>query len=373
VEKFDAPHFKSFISQGTSAEGLIPSFPSKTFPNHYSIITGLYPGHHGLIDNQFYDPDRKEFYEMKNSQVVKDPYYYEGTPLWKLAHDQGVKSASFFWVGSEVPQPGLLPNYYFAYDQSFPDTARIEQIVRWLKLPEPERPHFITLYFSSPDHEGHTFGPSTKETRDAVLNCDRLLDKLQRALQKHNLAVNVILVSDHGMEELEAEPDTYIFLDELMNRKDTAVKVANGGTQAHVYVNDQAKLDSLHTSLASMSQKFTVYEGNEFPARWHYESARAGDLLITAHPGYYIIDQERKKFLSSIQPGKRFGVHGYDPHDVKNMRGIFYAKGPNIKKGLQIPAFENVHIYPMIAFILGLTTPTIDGDQAVLKDIVLRR
>ncbi len=372
VDKFNATNFKRLRKNGTQAEGLIPVFPSKTFPNHYSIVTGLYAGHHGLVDNNFFDPNRNEFYEMRNNARKTDPYYYGGNPLWKLAREQGIKSASFFWVGSELPQPGLHPDYYYPYDETVADTVRIRQVINWLKLPENERPHLITLYFSSPDHQGHTYGPSSNETRLAVIRADQMIGILMEALKNMSLPVNIIVVSDHGMEELKETVETYIFLDEILNRRDTAIKVSNGGTQAHIYISDKTKVDSLYHQLKTGSKKYSIYKRDEFPKHWHYNSPRAGDILITANPGYYIIDQERKSFLPSIQGGKFFGTHGYDASVVKNMRGIFYAAGPNIKSGKRIPAFENIHIYPLIAYVLGLTTPAVDGELRVLKDIIAR-
>ena len=371
MEKVDAPNFKAIVKNGTHADGLIPSFPSKTFPNHYSIVTGLYPGNHGLVDNSFYDPERKELYEMKNRERARDPYYYGGIPLWQLARQQGLKSASFFWVGSELPQKELHPDYYFPYDESVPDTVRVQQVVQWLELPESERPHFITLYFSSPDHEGHNFGPSSSETKNAILTSDHLLGMLIQKLQKLQLPVNVIVVSDHGMEELKAVPETYIFLREILNPRDTTVKVVNTGTQAHLYVKSASKLDSIYKTLKSNARDYSVYKQSEFPKRWHYNTPRSGDILITAHLGFYLIDREKKQWLANIQPGAPFGVHGYDPAVSKNMRGIFYAIGPNIKAGKKIEAFENIHIYPLIAAILGLTTPAVDGDGKVLKNVLV--
>lgn len=373
AEKFDAPNFKSIMRQGVKAEGLIPSFPSKTFPNHYSIITGLYPGNHGLVDNRFYDPERQEYYEMKNRKRVTDPYYYRGVPLWKLARQHGVRSASMFWIGSELSQPDLRPDYYFEYNEALHDTVRIQQILSWLRLPEKERPHFITLYFSSPDHEGHLFGPSSEETKQAVLRADRNLGTIMRGLKETKLPVNLIVVSDHGMEELKTNPESYIFLDEILNRGDTTVRISNAGTQAHVYLTNKNQVDSLSRILKQSSGKYSVFRNEDFPKHWHYKTPRAGDLLITAAPGHYIVDAQRKSFLAELRLGNTIGVHGYDPVTTKNMKGIFYAIGPNIKAHTAIPAFENIHIYPFIAEILGLPIPAIDGKLEVLKPILVQK
>ncbi len=237
VERFDLPNFKKFIKEGASAEALIPSFPSKTFPNHYTLVTGLYPGHHGLVDNAFYDPKKEMNYGMRIRQAVLDSAFYGGVPLWVLAKQQGVKSASYFWVGSELKQEALHPDYFFQYDQSVPFEDRIDQVIKWLRLPESDRPHLITLYFSSPDSESHAFGPFGEKTKLAVMRMDSLLGVLVRKIDETQLAVNTVLVSDHGMSELIEAPETFILLDELVKTTGKSVTVANGGTQANIYTS----------------------------------------------------------------------------------------------------------------------------------------
>ena len=309
---------------------------------------------------------------MKNRSRVRDPYYYRGTPIWQLARRNGIKSASMFWIGSELPDPDLSPDYHFQYQESMHDTIRIQQVLKWLKLPEDDRPHFITLYFSSPDHEGHMYGPEADETRQAVLRADRNLAVIMDGLKKTGLPVNVIIVSDHGMEEFKTIPDNYIFLSNLLDRKDTTVRVSNGGTQAHIYVRDKRKVDSLFKSIVKNPLKYSVLRQRDFPEHWHYKTPRSGDLLITAAPGFYIVDQEPETFLAKLQSGTLTGVHGYDPDVAANMKGIFYAIGPNIKPHTTIPAFKNIHIYPLIAEILGLPIPPVDGKLEVLKPILVR-
>ena len=369
LKLFSPDNFLSFAKNGTEAAGLIPSFPSKTFPNHYTLVTGLYPGHHGLVDNSFYDPDRNEYYTMKTKARVQDPYYYNGTPLWKLAKDNKIRSASFFWVGSELPKEELRPDYFYPYDESIADTLRVNQVIKWLKLPPQERPHFITLYFSSPDHESHLHGPESPEARAAVANANRLLGSLMEGVKSTKLPVNVIVASDHGMLAMKEEPSTYIFVDEIMDIKNRSVKYANGGTQVHLYVNNDHQRDSLYNALKGKSRKFSVRKQEEFPSNWHYNAVRSGDLLITANPGHYIIERDRAKYEATRKRGSTFGAHGYDPSEVPQMQGIFIANGPNIKSGLKISAFENVHVYPLIAKILNLPVPEIDGRVEVLEKI----
>lgn len=364
VSRFDLPNFKKFIRNGTAAKGLIPSFPSKTFPNHYTLVTGLYPGNHGLVDNHFYDPEQKKLYGLKDRKVVLDPSFYGGTPLWLLAQQQGLRAASFFWVGSEVPIQGQLPDYYFRYEESTPNIDRVDQTIVWLKLPEKERPHFISLYFSFIDTEGHHTGTSSPELRQAVWKADSLVGYLTEKIATLSLPVNMIIVSDHGMLELKQEEASYVTLEKLFNIADTSMVYVNGGTQAHLYTR---KADSLYTVLKKQEDHFKIYKRKMFPAAWHYDNTRAGDLLLVADPGYYI--QPTSRSWEKNRYGDFFGVHGYDPAAVREMQGIFYAMGPNIKPGLTIEPFRNIHVYPLIARILGLNTPVIDGDPRILKGI----
>jgi predicted AlkP superfamily pyrophosphatase or phosphodiesterase len=369
AERFNLPNFKAFIRDGASSEGLIPSFPSKTFPNHYTIVTGLYPGNHGLVDNHFFDPEKKKPYSMRNRDAVTDSAYYGGTPLWRLARQQGVRSASYFWVGSELKEEGLHPDYYYDYNQAVPFGDRVDQVIRWLKLPEKERPHIITLYFSSPDTESHKYGPLAEETKQKVMAMDSLLGNLMQRVDSTKLPVNVILVSDHGMSELTEQPETYIFLDELVTTREGTVIVSNGGTQAHLYTTSETKSDSLYTCLKSKEKDFTVVRRKDFPVQWHYDHQRAGDLLIVASPGKYIVTGDPVKLKQQMNTGAKFGVHGYDPDQVPDMYGIFYAKGPNIKPGSRLKAFRNIHVYPLIAEILQLRIPKIDGQLRELQAI----
>jgi len=373
VKNFNPPNFKTFIAQGSQAEALIPSFPSKTFPNHYSLVTGLNPGNHGLVDNSFYDRVSNEFFGMRKKDLVVDPYYYGGVPIWELAKKNGTKSASYFWVGSEMSEESRRPDYYFPFDDLVDPNDRVNQVLNWLKLPDTKRPHIITLYFSFPDHEGHTYGPNAEETRRAVLRADTLLGKLMDGVKETKLPVNVILVSDHGMSELTTAEETYIFVDELIDRKSSAVKLVNGGTQTHLYISDQKKRDSIYLALKSKEKNYRVLRKENYPAQWNYLHDRVGDLLIVASPDHYIREGSRERFLRSAKTGSKFGVHGFDPAEVTDMRGIFYAQGPNIKSGIMLEPFQNIHIYPLVAKILGLPLPEIDGKEEVLKKIYKRK
>ena len=178
---------------------MIPAYPSVTFPNHYTIVTGLYPEHHGIVANNFYDPIRKEQFSYRDPKTVLDGSWFGGTPLWVLAEEQGMRAASFFWQGSETEIRGKRPSYYLAFDDKFPDEKRVEQIVAWLQLPPEQRPHFITLYYSNVDHAGHTYGADAPETAAAVRHVDDMIGKLVEGIKMLGLPVDLIVVADHGL------------------------------------------------------------------------------------------------------------------------------------------------------------------------------
>jgi len=367
VEKYNATNFKSFVRNGTGTSGLIPSFPSKTFPNHYSIVTGLYPGNHGLVDNNFYDPATRVHYTSKNKKAALDSVFYGGIPIWRLAQQHGLKSASYFWVGSEADN--RHPDYYYPYDEKIPDGERIAQVLKWLAMPDEQRPRFIALYFSITDDKGHQYGPDSKEIQGAVLHADSLLGQIMDGISKTGLKVNVVVVSDHGMKGVEQKESSYLLLPEILPTLDESTVVVNSGSHVHLYQSDPNKRAALHDYLNKHSQHFKVFLKDEFPEHWHYQSGRVGDIFLSAEAGYYFLDLKRDKLAGFLKPWGWAGVHGYDSRHVPEMKGIFYANGPNIRKGYTLPPFENVHIYPLIARILNLPLPAIDGRAEVLEKV----
>jgi alkaline phosphatase D len=373
VEKYNAPNFKSFITGGTAAKGLIPCNPSKTFPNHYTIITGLYPGHHGLVDNTFLDKKLGLKYEISNRDAVENPAFYNGLPLWQLAQQNGLKTASYFWVGSETPIQGKLPTYYYRYDETVSNEARVDQAIQWLNLPKSDRPQLITLYFSLIDDAGHDFGPNAPELRLAVLQADSILGRLLNGLDTLSMEVDVVITSDHGMRSMETAIETYIILEDLPGYSDTSITWVSNGTHVHVYGDNAQKLKRLKRQLRKTKSYFKVWNGSKTPKKWHYRHYRIGDLFLQANPGNYFLSKAafQKKQLDGMVP-KYWGTHGFDPTFCPEMQGIFYANGPHIRAGIMLPAFENIHIYPLIASLLGLSYPPIDGNPDVLNGIILR-
>src|SRR5579864_4219387 len=203
ADKYKAENLIRLRSSGIWADYMQPVFPSLTFPNHYSIATGDYPSHHGIVDNNFYDPAKDLVYRMSNKKGVEDSSWYGGTPLWVLAENQGMLSASFYWVGAEAAIRGVRPTYYYKFNGLISMNDRIRDVCNWLSLPEEIRPHLITFYIPDVDHEEHLHGVDSKQVEDAVHYVDRSIAQLVRTVDSLNLPVNYIFLSDHGMVDID--------------------------------------------------------------------------------------------------------------------------------------------------------------------------
>ena len=363
ADKHHAENLIKLRNSGVQAESMIPSFPSVTFPNHYTIATGLYPSHHGLVYNQFYDRSRKATYAIGDRKSVEDGSWYGGTPIWVLAEQQQMLSASYYFVGSEAPIQQTYPTYWYRFGDNTDINYRIDKVVNWLQLPEDIRPHLICFYISNVDHDGHMYGPDAAQTRDAVQFVDKAIGSMTEKVKALGLPVNFIFLADHGM----AAVDTITRIN-IASMIDTAQFIMRGGnTSLHLYAKDSAFIPTTYDLLKKKENGFTVYLREDIPAKWHYSTTddrynRIGDIFIV--PQYPKVLSNNK---SRINPG----AHGFDPA-IKNMHASFYAWGPQIKQGLTIPAFENIHVYPLICSLLGITAAkNIDGNPSVLQSIIL--
>ena len=357
-----ATHLLALGKHGVWApQGMLPSYPSLTFHNHFSIVTGLYPEHHGLVANSFFDGTKQARYGIGDAKAVTDGSWYSGTPLWSLAESQGMRTACFFWPGSEAKIAGFQPTYYLKFDDKIDDTARIQQVLAWLRLPEAERPHFITLYYSEPDHEGHEFGPDAPETKAAVHKVDGLIGQLKAGLDATGLPIDLVVVSDHGMAKVEGG---WITLDKLADLTgfDTAGGLLYGKTE-----EDRARV---YNQLKKASSQFVVYRRKDVPADLNYsQNPREGDPVVIATGPYAI-----RVHAPAAKPGEPAtpdkppipGNHGYDPHKLPEMKASFFAAGPDIVAGKTVAPFENVNLYPWLAHMLGLVPGKTDGSLDVL-------
>ncbi|MEC5146675.1 ectonucleotide pyrophosphatase/phosphodiesterase [Chitinophaga sp. 212800010-3] len=356
AEKYNAVNLLRLSGEGVRATAMQPSFPSLTFPNHYSIVTGMYPARHGIVDNHFYDRKLDSIYKVGNRETVEDGSWYNGIPLWVLAEKQQMLSASYFWVGSESAIQNIRPTYYFRYQEKTGIDQRIQQVVNWLSLPAEQRPHLITFYFPEVDHMGHAYGPESDSVRKAVQLVDESIGKMVAAVNKLRLPVDFIIVSDHGM--LKADTENVLTLPDVPELK--PLKILTGSERVMLYGNNEQDIKTAYDYLKQHQQHYTAMMKKDMPERWHYGQEdiynRIGDIYLLAEPNY----------IFSMGKRRNPGHHGYD-NNLTEMNAIFMAWGPDFKQHLRIPTFENVHVYPLVARILGLDiTQPIDGNVDVL-------
>jgi alkaline phosphatase D len=280
--------------------------------------------------------------------------------LWSLAEKQGMRSACFFWPGSEAEIAGERPSWYLHYDDKYPDEQRIDQVIAWLKLPAAQRPHFITLYYSNVDHAGHEFGPDSPQTAEAVKQVDALMGTLEKDLNALHLPIDLIIVADHGMEKIEGgwiDLDKYAPLDGFET------------VGQSLYAPNEAAAQAAYVKLRAADPSFMVYRRANVPAELHFNSnPREGDPVIVARGPYAIRAHAPPPDREDRAP--TVGNHGFDPFMMPNMKAAFYAEGPDIRRGVKLKPFENVNVYPLIVKILSLDSPPVDGSLNVLSGVL---
>jgi predicted AlkP superfamily pyrophosphatase or phosphodiesterase len=346
ARRYGATHLLGLAARGATApDGMVPSYPSVTFPNHWTLVTGLYPEHHGIVGNSFYDPVRGQTYSLRDSATFRDGSWYGGTPLWVLAEQQGMRSACLFWVGCEAEVQRVRPSFYLRYDPHFPNAQRVQLIMHWLALPEAERPHLLTLYFSDVDEAGHQFGPDSPQMAAAVRALDQLVGTLDSSLAATHLPVDLIVVSDHGMANITGD---YVYLDAFApDLSSHLIRAVDRG----LYAKSDSDAARIFAELQHASDKFVVYRRAAVPEALHFSTnPRSGDPVVVATGPYAI----RSLGAPAGNAKPEAGSHGWDPAVVPDVKATFIAAGPDFRPGVQIPSFENVDLYPLVARILSL-------------------
>ena len=358
-EIYDTPNLDKLARDGAKAGRLIPSFPTVTFPNHYTIATGLYPDHHGLVNNNFPAPDLGLFYRMGDNDAVMNPAFYGGEPIWVTAENQGILSATFFWVGSEAPVKGKHATYWKMYDESIAYEERIDTVVKWLSYSPEKRPGLVTLYFDEPDAIGHDFGPVSPQTEEVVERLDSLIGVLRLKLSElpHAKKINLIVLSDHGMSPVS--PEKYVNLNEIVPER--LIASISGGNPVYTINAVEGEKDSLLYYLRK-GKGFKAYDKSELPTRLQYGSnPRIQDIVVIADSSWSIGTRRNAS--------RNRGAHGYDNAN-SDMHAIFYAAGPVFKKEYSFDQLNNVDIYNLICRILKITPAENDGDMNNIKHLL---
>jgi predicted AlkP superfamily pyrophosphatase or phosphodiesterase len=357
------PTLASLAADGVRAEALKPAFPTLTFPNHYTIVTGLYPDHHGIVNNRMIDPVSGKQFVYKDADKIADPAWWGGEPLWVSVEKEGRHAATMFWPGSDVAIEGVRPSHWLHFDGRMSPDRRVDQLLGWTDLRGAKKPAFYTLYFEQVDHAGHDHGPDSPQVDAALHQVDAALARLVKGLKQRHLfaRTNIVLLSDHGMTATSRE--RLIYLDDLV-RLDH-VDVITTGILAGMNPN-MVDTRALEKNLLAPHEHMRCWRKSEVPARLHYgTNPRIPALLCLADDDWLITTRQnearRKRFS--------LGEHGYDNDDVA-MRALFVAHGPAFKRGVVVPEFDNVDVYPLLAHLLGIAPQPNDGDYAAVSGML---
>lgn len=363
LEKFRAPNLQDLVASGVHAAALLPCFPTYTFPNHYTIVTGLYPAHHGIVANEMYDPSSDATFVYKDP-IAAESRWWGGEPIWVTADKQGHKTASLFWPGSAAPIHGMWPDHWEPFDASVSPAERVDMILGWLDLAAERRPTFLALYFDQVDHEGHQGGPDSPQVRDAIAKVDAAIGRLQDGLRQRGIdnRINIILVSDHGMAA--TSPERVIFLDDYAD-----LSRAHVPARGPLFTIWPAKGEAA-TVLAQLRRvpHLRLYRGENVPTRWHYSgNDRIAPIIALADEGWTVTTHEYLKSHDFLK-----GQHGYD-NNLRSMQGIFIAHGPAFKAGTKLPALSNLDVYELMAYLLHLRPAPNDGTLNVFRPVLVAK
>lgn len=356
------PTLQALADTGVRAAWMTPSYPSLTFPNHYTIVTGLRPDRHGIVENTMSDPELGGF-SLSNRAAVGDRRWWGGEPIWTTAQRAGLRTGTMFWPGSEAPINGWYPDYWHEFDAGKPKEDRVDTVLGWLDLPPTERPQFMTLYFEKVDSVGHYRGPDTPELNAALAEVDEALARLLAGLEARGLRerVQLVIVSDHGMAE--TSPERVVFVEDILPAGSASLVAVGSSLGLNPRPGRQAEVED---ALLGRHAHHECWRKQDLPPRWHYgRHPRVPDIVCQADTGWRFVSRERARnrpggWESTINPGS----HGFDPEDP-SMRALFIAHGPAFRPGMVIPPFDNVHVYPLLAALLGIAPAPGDGDPAV--------
>ena len=353
------PHFENLISSGVKAKWIEDIFVTQTFPNHYTIVTGLYEESHGIVANKFYDPVLNKTFKMSSTEDE----FWGGEPIWVTNQLHNHQSGVYFWVGSEAKEKNIHPTIYEPYDASVPWTDRVDTVVNWLvNGNEDGEINLALLYFNQPDHDGHKYGPESDEVTETIKRCDNITGYLVEQLKLYNLFsdINIIITSDHGMTELSQ--NRTVNIDKYVDQNDV-FKIIDYGTGAGVWPssNEADAIDKLYKSLKGIGNHVQVYKKDEIPDRYHYSNnVRIPPILLVPDDGWWI------NYNSSLQLN---GSHGYD-NDLLDMHPFFISHGPSFKQNYTSEPFSSVHIYSLMCHLLGFPPAPNNGSLQNIRHIL---
>lgn len=366
AERANTPTLDSIAASGIRAEGLIPVFPSKTFPSHYSIVTGLYPENHGIIANVIFDPEFASVFRLTNREEVENARWWRGQPIWVTAEKQDVRTATTSWPGSEAPIQGVRPSHWQRFDANRSYESRIRQVLEWLDMPLPQRPRLITLYIEELNIIGHRYGPDSPKIAKATEQVDHLLGTLISGIAERNLndLVNLIVVSDHGMAQMDK--NRVVILDDFIDLENCTVLQAGAFLQL---IPNPGFEDQIYSKLVNASPHMKIYRRADLPERLHLKhNSRVTPLVGIPDDGW---TTTTRSLLRNSNSNLARGDHGHDPQHL-TMHGIFYATGPALRKGLVVDRFESIDVYNLLALLLDIEASPNDGNPGTIEPFLIQ-
>ena len=370
IQRGFSPTLAMLAQSGVQAASLQPAFPSLTFPNHYTIVTGLTPDHHGIVNNTMFDPRLGKFSLNSRDAVSDGRWWAEGTPIWETADQHGLRTATMFWPGSEAAIRGHHPDYWKPFDGKVTSDQRVDQVLAWLDLPATERPGFLTLYFDEVDHAGHVYGPDTAQVNDALRETDAAMARLVLGLKQRGLfeRINLIVLADHGMAAVP-KPNN-VMIDQLIpldHVQTVSMGILAGFNPKSDSAEARADFAKIEQTLERPHPRMQCWDKTRVPAHLAYgKNSRVPQLLCLANVHWRITTSDyaaRRKGRLSL------GEHGYDNTEPL-MQALFLAHGPAFRAGAKVPAFPNVDVYPLMTHLLDLPAAANDGDYDVVKDML---
>lgn len=368
LQRSDLPALARMQREGAVAQKLIPPFPSSTFSGHATLATGTYPDRHGIVANRFFDPARRAAGEPDEFDYENDANWFQAEPLWAAAERQGVRSAVFFWVGSETDWRGNGASLRRApFDGRTPERTKVDQILAWLDLPEDRRPGLILSYWRGSDHAGHRHGPRSEEVAQALRQQDAQLARLLAGLDERNAwrSTTLLIVSDHGMIEVTEAIDAR----SILRRAGVAARVIQASALAHVHLHDPLDEQAMHRAIQALSQLegVTAYPTDRLPDHLRYRHpSRVGQVVaITTPPRVFRSGMRGLAERASRALGGTTGAHGFDPAAVAEMGGIFLALGRGVGHGVTLPPARSIDLAPTASALLGIEPPADSEGRAV--------
>ena len=349
------PNLDALAAGGVRATAMRPSFPSLTFPNHYTLVTGLRPDHHGVVSNTMEDaaiPGVR--FSLSNREATADRRWWDAAePVWVTAENAGIRTATMFWPGADAAIHGVRPAHWLPFDGSVPSGKRVDTLLGWID--GADHPGFATLYFDTVDHEGHAAGPGSPPVMAAVADVDAQVGRLLAGLKARGVAANIVVVSDHGMAA--TSPDRVILLDGIAPAG--SFRLVGAGAEAGVEAMPGQEV-ALAAALLARHDHVQCWRKADVPARLAYgRNPRVPAFVCLPDVGWLIFGSAPK------EPVTAGGAHGYD-NGAPDMAALFIASGPAFRAGVVLAPFDNVDVYPLLMRLVGVPARPSDGSIASL-------